>query len=248
VSVERLMDDYDLLVLAGGAELPRDLEVPGRALDGVHFAMDYLVQQNRRLAGDGEAKAAPDGTISARGKHVVVIGGGDTGSDCIGTANRQGALSVIQLEIMVEPPRREDKALTWPHWPMRFRTSSSQEEGADRAFSVVTTALLGEEGRVAALECMRNGQRFEVRADLVLLAMGFLGPRGEGAVADSGVELTARGDVAAPFGNFLTSNPRIFACGDMRRGQSLIVWAIREGRDCAAAVDALLAAEVQRAA
>jgi glutamate synthase (NADPH/NADH) small chain len=248
VTVERLMDDYDILVLAGGAERPRDLEVPGRELDGVHFAMDYLAQQNKRLAGDEEAKAAPGGTISARGKNVVVIGGGDTGSDCIGTANRQGALSVIQLEIMPEPPLRENKALTWPHWPMRLRTSSSQEEGVDRAFSVTTTALLGEEGKVTALECQRNGQRFEVRADLVLLAMGFLGPRVEGAVEGSGVALDPRGNVAAPFSSWRTSNPRIFACGDMRRGQSLIVWAIREGRDCASAVDAVLASEVLRAA
>jgi glutamate synthase (NADPH/NADH) small chain len=248
VTVERLMDDYDLLVLAGGAELPRDLEVPGRDLLGVHFAMDYLAQQNRRVAGDDEAKAAPAGTITAHGKYVVVVGGGDTGSDCIGTANRQGAISVVQLEIMPEPPLREDKALTWPHWPMRLRTSSSQEEGADRAFSVITTRLLGAEGRVAALECMRNGQRFQVRADLVLLAMGFLGPVQEGALADSGVQLTPRGTVAAAPDDFRTSHPRILACGDMRRGQSLIVWAIREGRECAAAVDALLSAEVQRAA
>ncbi|MET1111251.1 MAG: glutamate synthase subunit beta [Allosphingosinicella sp.] len=248
VSVERLLDDYHLLVLAGGAELPRDLDVPGRGLDGVHFAMDYLTQQNRRNAGDPEAIAAPGGTISADGKYVVVIGGGDTGSDCIGTANRQGAVSVVQLEIMPEPPRRENKALTWPHWPMRLRTSTSQEEGADRAFSVITTALTGRDGRVASLQCARNGERFELRADLVLLAMGFLGPAAEGAVAGSGVALTPKGDVAAAFGDFRTSNPRIFACGDMRRGQSLIVWAIREGRDCAAAVDAELAAEAARAA
>jgi glutamate synthase (NADPH/NADH) small chain len=248
VTVERLMDDYDLLVLAGGAELPRDLDVPGRELGGVHLAMDYLTQQNRRIAGDDEAKAAPAGTISAEGKYVVVIGGGDTGSDCIGTANRQGALSVVQLEIMPEPPLLEDKALTWPHWPMRLRTSTSQEEGVDRAFSVVTTRLLGAEGRVTALECTRNGQRFQMRADLVLLAMGFLGPVKEGALADSGVQLTPRGTVEAAPDGFRTSHPRILACGDMRRGQSLIVWAIREGRECAAAVDGLLSAEVQRAA
>jgi glutamate synthase (NADPH/NADH) small chain len=148
---------------------------------------------------------------------------------------------------MPEPPLREDKALTWPHWPMRLRTSSSQEEGVDRAFSVITTRLLGAEGRVTALECTRNGQRFQVPADLVLLAMGFLGPVKEGALADSGVQLTPSGTVAAPDG-FRTSNPRILACGDMRRGQSLIVWAIREGRECAAAVDAVLSAAVQRAA
>jgi glutamate synthase (NADPH/NADH) small chain len=261
VTVERLMDDYDVLVLAGGAELPRDLPVPGRDLDGVHFAMDFLVQQNRRSAGDPEAKAAPMGTISAMGKHVVVIGGGDTGSDCIGTSHRQGAASVTQLEIMKPPPLKENKALTWPNWPLKLRTSSSQEEGAEREFSVLTTECVGENGVVTGLRCVRAemaarpdgrmavqpvpGSDFELKADLVLLAMGFLGPRQEGAVADSGVELTPQGNVAASFGDYQTSNPRIFACGDMRRGQSLVVWAIREGRDCAARVDAHLAAEAK---
>src|SRR5689334_14937633 len=203
VSVERLMDDYDVIVLAGGAELPRALPVPGRDLDGVHFAMEFLVQQNKRNAGDGEAKAAPAGTISAAGKHVVVIGGGDTGSDCIGTSHRQGAASVVQLEIMPQPPLKENKALTWPNWPLKLRTSSSQEEGAQREFSVVTTECVGENGVVAALRCVRAemapgpdgrmavqtvpGTEFELKADLVLLAMGFLGPLREGAVADSGV-------------------------------------------------------------
>lgn len=248
VSVERLMDDYDVLVLAGGAELPRDLEVPGRALDGVHFAMDFLAQQNRRVAGDDEAKAAPDGTISAAGKHVVVIGGGDTGSDCIGTSHRQGALSVTQLEIMPRPPLREDKALSWPHWPMKLRTSSSQEEGGDREYSIVTTRILGSGGRVAALECERDGTRFELKADLVLLAMGFLGPRTDTAVAQAAAELTSGGAVKASMADYRTSAARIFSCGDMRRGQSLVVWAIREGRECAAAVDAFLAADIRRAA
>ncbi|MEA1015533.1 glutamate synthase subunit beta [Sphingosinicella sp. LY1275] len=242
VSVARLMDDYDVLVLAGGAELPRDLDVPGREFDGVHFAMDFLAQQNRRNAGDTEEKAAPAGTISAAGKHVVVIGGGDTGSDCIGTANRQGALSVTQLEIMAQPPLREDKALTWPHWPMKLRTSSSQEEGAEREFAVVTTGLVGEGGKVTALSCQRDGEPFAIKADLVLLAMGFSGPRVEGAVAEAGVTLTDRGAVAASPRDYRTDAPRIFACGDMRRGQSLVVWAIREGRECAAAVDAFLMA------
>ena len=242
VSVERLMDDYDVLVLAGGAELPRDLAVPGRELDGVHFAMDFLTQQNKRNSGDEESRAAPNGAISATGKHVVVIGGGDTGSDCIGTSNRQGALSVTQLEIMPQPPEREDKALTWPHWPMKLRTSSSQEEGAEREFSVITTGVRGENGRVTALQCERNGEPFELKADLVLLAMGFLGPRIPGAVEQSGVELTERGAVKASMSDYQTSQPRIFACGDMRRGQSLVVWAIREGRECAASVDAFLKA------
>lgn len=224
VAVEQLRDEHDVLVLAGGAEQPRDLLVPGRELDGVHFAMDYLVQQNRRVASlpvEGEP-------ILAGGKHVVVIGGGDTGSDCIGTADRQGALSVAQLEIMPEPPRAEDKALTWPHWPMKLRTSSSQEEGCARDFSVVTRRFAGEE-RVTAVECERDGEAFSLKADLVLLAMGFTGPR-DGGVVD-------RAETAIDRAGFATSRPGIFACGDMRRGQSLVVWAIREGRECAAAVD-----------
>jgi glutamate synthase (NADPH/NADH) small chain len=264
VSVERLMDDYDVLVLAGGAEQPRDLPVPGRELDGVHFAMDFLTQQNKRNAGDAEERAAPHGTLSAAGKHVLVIGGGDTGSDCIGTSNRQGALSVTQFEIMPQPPLRENKALTWPNWPLKLRTSSSQEEGAERDFSVVTTAFVGEGGRVTGVRCARSeavpgvdgrmiirpipGTEFDLKADLVLLAMGFTGARKEGVVADSAVETSPSGAVKADFGAFQTSNPRIFACGDMRRGQSLVVWAIREGRECAERVDAFLSAEVQRAA
>jgi glutamate synthase (NADPH/NADH) small chain len=259
VSVERLLDDYHILVLAGGAEQPRDLAVPGRELAGVHFAMDFLTQQNKRNAGDGPEKAAPNGEINALGKHVVVIGGGDTGSDCIGTSFRQGAASVTQLEIMPQPPLHENKALTWPNWPMKLRTSSSQEEGAEREFSVLTTGFEGENGQVTALRCVRSelvdgpdgrkviqpvpGTEFEIKADLVLLAMGFVGPRQQGAVENSGVELTAQGNVRASMSDYQTSRERVFACGDMRRGQSLVVWAIREGRDCAAAVDAFLTAE-----
>jgi glutamate synthase (NADPH/NADH) small chain len=259
VSVDRLLDDYHILVFAGGAEQPRDLPVPGRELDGVHFAMDFLTQQNKRNAGDAEEKAAPGGTISALGKNVVVIGGGDTGSDCIGTSFRQGAASVTQLEILPQPPLHENKALTWPNWPMKLRTSSSQEEGAAREFSVLTQGFRDEDGRVVALQCVRSqlvdgpdgrkviepvpGTEFEIPADLVLLAMGFTGPRLAGAVRDSGVELTPQGNVKATMTDYRTSRDRVFACGDMRRGQSLVVWAIREGRDCAAAVDAFLAAE-----
>ncbi|MDP9423112.1 MAG: glutamate synthase subunit beta [Pseudomonadota bacterium] len=259
VSVDRLLDDYQLLVLAGGAEQPRDLGIPGRELDGVHFAMDFLTQQNKRNAGDAEEKAAPNGTISAQGKHVVVIGGGDTGSDCIGTAIRQGAASVTQLEIMPEPPLNENKALSWPHWPMKLRTSSSQEEGAAREFSVLTQTFVGQDGKVAALHCARSelvrgpdgrmavqavpGSEFEIEADLVLLAMGFTGPKREGAVDGSGVELTSMGNVKAGMQDYRTSRDRVFACGDMRRGQSLVVWAIREGRECADAVHAWLEAE-----
>jgi glutamate synthase (NADPH/NADH) small chain len=211
--------------------------------------MDYLTQQNRRGAGDDEAKAAPAGAISASGKNVVVIGGGDTGSDCIGTANRQGAASITQLEIMPEPPAREDKKLTWPYWPLKLRTSSSQEEGCERDFSVTTAAFEGDE-RVERLRCERvrwagnrieavAGSGFAIEADLVLLAMGFTGTPFEGAAA--GVEMDG-GVVRAGFGSYATSRDRVFACGDMRRGQSLVVWAIREGRDCAASVHALLTA------
>jgi len=252
VSVQRLLDDYDVLVMAGGAEAPRDLEVPGRELAGVHYAMEFLTQQNKRGAGDPEHRAAPGGsTISAEGKHVVVIGGGDTGSDCIGTSNRQGAASVVQLEIMPRPPEREDKPLTWPDWPLKLRTSSSQEEGCERDFAVATRRAIGQDGRITALECVRlewvagrmqevEGSGFELKADLVLLAMGFTGPRKAGLVEQSQVELDPRGNVAANVVDYRTSAPNVFACGDMRRGQSLVVWAIREGRQCARAVDEFL--------
>ena len=258
ISIQRLLDDYDVIVLAGGAELPRDLDVPGRELDGVHFAMDFLTQQNKRVAGDDEATAAPRGTISAKDKNVIVIGGGDTGSDCIGTSNRHGAASVTQLEILPEPPARENKALTWPNWPLKLRTSSSHEEGCERDFSVLTQTFVGENGKVTALQCARGemvkgedgrmniqtvaGSEFELKADLVLFAMGFLGPVTEGMIQQAGVELDPRGNVKATMADYQTSVPRIFACGDMRRGQSLVVWAIREGRDCAASVDRYLAA------
>jgi glutamate synthase (NADPH) small chain len=256
VSVQRLLDDYDVLVMAGGAEQGRDLEVAGRELAGIHFAMDFLTQQNRRNAGDAEATAAPAGAISAAGKHVVVIGGGDTGSDCIGTSNRQGAASVTQLEIMPQPPERENKSLTWPDWPLKLRTSSSQEEGCDRDFAVATKRAVGQDGRIAELECVRlewvagedgrmrmqevAGSTFGLKADLVLLAMGFTGPRVAGLVESAGVELDPRGNVAANVANYQTSVRNIFSCGDMRRGQSLVVWAIREGRQCARAVDEAL--------
>ena len=256
VSVQRLLDDYAVLVMSGGAEQARDLELPGRELEGIHFAMEFLPQQNRRGAGDDEARAAPHGTISAAGKHVVVIGGGDTGSDCIGTSIRQGAASVTQLEILPQPPVRENKALTWPDWPLKLRTSSSQEEGCDRDWSVLTRRATGSNGRIEALECVRvdwspgpdgrprlqeiGGSEFELKADLVLLAMGFLGPRKSGLVEQSQAELDPRGNVKASVADYQTSSENIFACGDMRRGQSLVVWAIREGRQCARAVDEYL--------
>ncbi len=256
VSVQRLLDDYDVLVMANGAEDPRDLQAHGRELAGVHYAMDFLTQQNKRNAGDPEDIAAPTGTLSAKGKHVVVIGGGDTGSDCIGTSNRQGAASVVQLEIMPQPPEHENKALTWPDWPLKMRTSSSQQEGVERDFAVATRRAVGQDGRVTALDCARlewvsgpdgrmqmreiEGSAFELKADLVLLAMGFVGPRKAGLVEQSGVDLDQRGNVKANVNDYRTSDARIFACGDARRGQSLVVWAIREGRQCARAVDTQL--------
>jgi len=258
VSVESLLGDFDAVVLSGGAEDSRDLPVPGRELDGIHFAMDFLPQQNKRVAGDVEERAAPRGTISAKGKHVVVIGGGDTGSDCIGTSNRQGALSVTQLEILPIPPERENKELVWPDWPLKMRTSSSQEEGAARDFAVTTRRAVGKDGKVEALECARvewkadadgrlqmveePGSEFVLPADLVLLAMGFVGPR-KPMLQQAGVELDPRGNVKATMTDYRSSVPQVFACGDMRRGQSLVVWAIREGRQCARAVDEFLMGE-----
>jgi len=248
-----LFDKFDALVLTGGSEQPRDLAVPGRELAGVHFAMTFLPQQNKRNAGD----AIPEGSaISARGKHVIVIGGGDTGSDCIGTSFRQGALSVTQLEILPRPPERENKGLTWPDWPNKLRTSSSQEEGAIRDWSVSTRSIEGENGRVKAINCVRvdwqradNGQwrmqeipgsEFQLKADLVLLAMGFVHPVHAGMVEELGVSLDPRGNVLADTEQYRTSLDKVFTAGDMRRGQSLVVWAIREGRQCARAVDEFL--------
>ena len=256
VSVDQLAAEYDALALTGGAELPRDLEVPGRELAGIHFAMDFLPQQNKRVAGDPEPVAAPQGTITAKGKHVVVIGGGDTGSDCIGTSTRQGARSITQLEILPKPPDREDKPLVWPDWPLKLRTSSSHEEGCERDWAVLTKRALGADGHVEALECVRvewlqgpdgrwamqemPNSSFELKADLVLLAMGFLGPRKAGMIEQAGIKLDPRGNVAANTLDYQSSVPKIFAAGDMRRGQSLVVWAIREGRQCARAIDEFL--------
>jgi glutamate synthase (NADPH) small chain len=251
-----LIEEFDAVAMTGGAEAPRDLEVPGRGFGGIHFAMDFLPQQNKRNAGDSEERAAPKGTITAAGKHVVVIGGGDTGSDCIGTSVRQGASSITQLEILPKPPDEENKALTWPDWPLKLRTSSSQEEGCERDWSVLTRRAIGEDGRLTALECARvewakspdgrfqmqeiPNSIFTLKADLVLLAMGFLGPHRPGMVEQSGVVLDPRGNVGANTVDYRTSVPKLFAAGDMRRGQSLVVWAIREGRQCARAIDEFL--------
>ena len=245
LSVDDLARDHDAVVLAGGAEKPRDLGIEGRELDGIHFAMQFLPQQNRRNSGEPLGNVAP---ITAEGKHVVVIGGGDTGSDCIGTSNRQGALSVTQIEIMPAPPDKENKELTWPNWPLKMRTSSSQEEGVTRDFAINTVKFAGENGRVKELHCVRvdakfqpiPGTEFTLKADLVLLAMGFLGPVQEGMLKSLGVDLDKRGNVLADMKKYATSVPKVFSCGDMRRGQSLVVWAIREGRQAAKAVDLAL--------
>ena len=236
---------YDAIALTGGAEAPRDLPIPGRDLAGIHFAMDFLPQQNRRV-GNEPLNGVAD--ILANGRHVVVIGGGDTGSDCIGTSFRQGAKSVTQLEIMPAPPEREDKGLTWPNWPLKMRTSSSQAEGAAREYAVLTQKFSGADGKVKKLHCIKvddkfkpiAGTEFDLDAELVLLAMGFVHPVHEGLLKTLGVELDQRGNVRANFVDYRTSKPNVFSAGDMRRGQSLVVWAIREGRLCAQSIDKFL--------
>ena len=256
VPVSDLLAQYDAVALTGGAEWARDLQIPGRELDGIHFAMDFLPQQNKRNAGDDEKRAAPNGGITAKDKHVVVIGGGDTGSDCIGTSTRQGAASIVQLEILPQPPEHENKALTWPDWPLKMRTSSSQEEGTERDWAVVTKRATGAQGKVKSLDCVRvewvpdangrmqmkeiAGSEFQLKADLVLLAMGFLGPVQPGLLEQAKVALDPRGNVKANTVDYKSSVEKIFAAGDMRRGQSLVVWAIREGRQCARAIDEYL--------
>jgi len=251
VSTQSIADEFDAVVLSGGAEQPRDLPIPGRELDGVHFAMDFLPQQNRVVAGDTVTQQ-----IVATGKHVVVIGGGDTGSDCVGTSNRHGAQSITQFELLPQPPEHENKALTWPYWPIKMRTSSSHEEGCSRDWAVATKRFEGSDGKVRKLVASRvewqkdasgamkmvevPGSEFALDADLVLLAMGFTGPVATGLLDQFGVERDARSNVKAGVDDYRTSVPKVFAAGDMRRGQSLVVWAIREGRQCAHAVDAYL--------
>jgi glutamate synthase (NADPH) small chain len=241
----KLVEEFDAVALTGGAEAPRDLPIPGREFDGIHFAMDFLPQQNRRI---GNEPLNGVREILAGGKHVVVIGGGDTGSDCIGTSFRQGARSVTQLEIMPSPPEHENKALTWPNWPLKMRTSSSQAEGAKREYAVLTQKFTGADGKVAKLHCVQvddkfkpvAGTEFELDAELVLLAMGFVHPVHEGLLKSLGVELDPRGNVRANTADYQTSLAKVFSAGDMRRGQSLVVWAIREGRMCARSVDNFL--------
>jgi glutamate synthase (NADPH/NADH) small chain len=250
VSVAALKENFDAVVFAGGAEDPRKLDIPGAELPSVRMAMEFLTQQNKRNAGDDELRAAPRGSLTATGKHVIVIGGGDTGSDCVGTSNRQGAASVTQIEIMPKPPEMEDKAMSWPFWPLKLRTSSSHEEGAARDWAVLTKRVVGDND-IKGLECVRvewkdgkmqevEGSTFTLQADLILLAMGFVGPRKAGMLDQAAVELDPRGNVKANVFEYKTSDDKIWSCGDMRRGQSLVVWAIREGRQCARAVDEAL--------
>jgi glutamate synthase (NADPH) small chain len=251
VAAQKLVDEFDAVVLSGGAEQPRDLPVPGRELDGVHFAMDFLPQQNKVVAGDRVTDQ-----ILATDKHVVVIGGGDTGSDCVGTSNRHGARSVTQFELLPQPPEQEEKPLVWPYWPVKLRSSSSHEEGCERDWAVATKRFEGRDGKVEKLIAARvawqkdeKGQfvireipdtEFEMKADLVLLAMGFVGPVHAGLISELDVAKDARGNVQADTDSYRTTVPKVFAAGDMRRGQSLVVWAIREGRQCARAVDEFL--------
>ncbi len=256
ITADKLLEEFDAVVLTGGSEQPRDLPIPGRELEGVHFAMDFLRTNSRRVQGD---KIPEEDFISAQGKNVVVIGGGDTGSDCIGTSNRHGALSVTQLEILPKPPEKEDKGLTWPKWPNKLRTSSSHEEGCERMWSVTTKEFLGENGKLTGVLCAKvewnqdesgnwkmsevEGSEFELKAELATLAMGFLHPVHEGMLQQLGVSFDGRGNVRGSTEGpeaYKTSVDGVFAAGDMRRGQSLVVWAIREGRQCAHAVDTYL--------
>ena len=250
-----LLEDFDAVVLSGGAEWPRDLPVPGRELAGIHFAMDFLPSQNKVVAGDTVRDQ-----ITATGKHVIVIGGGDTGSDCVGTSNRHNAASIAQFELMPQPPEHENKPLVWPNWPIKLRTSSSHEEGCDRDWAIATKEFVGKNGKVEKLKAVRvewkegkmqevPGSEFEMKADLVLLAMGFMGPEQNGLLEQFGalgVLRDQRSNVKAAVDDtpvtlaYQTANPKVFAAGDMRRGQSLIVWAIREGRQCARSVDTFL--------
>jgi len=256
ISATQLLNEFDAVALTGGSEHPRDLAVPGRELKGVYFAMEFLPQQNKRVAGD----TVPDTvSITAKGKHVIVIGGGDTGSDCVGTSIRQGAASVTQFELMPQPPEKENKPLVWPNWPNKLRTSSSQEEMATREsrdWAVATKSLTGSNGRVETLNAVRldwkqdgqgqwkmteiPGSEFSVKADLVLLAMGYVHPVQAGMLKELGVAFDPRGNVQANDLNYQSTVAKVFAAGDMRRGQSLVVWAIREGRQCARAVDEFL--------
>ena len=244
VSPDELAKKFDAVILAGGSEQPRDLPMPGRELKGVHFALEFLIPQNKEVAGDGK------NPINVKGKHVVVIGGGDTGSDCVGTSNRHGAASITQIEVMPRPPEQEDKSLVWPNWPLKLRTSSSHDEGCTRDWSIATKEFVGEKGVLKSIKAVRvewkdgkmseiAGSEFELKADFAFLAMGFTNPLAP--VLDAfGVEKDGRGNVKADTDSYRTSVDKVFAAGDMRRGQSLVVWAIREGRQCARSIDEFL--------
>ena len=254
ISTNQIIDNFDAVSVCIGSEVPRDLEVKGRNLKGIHFAMDFLSQQNDMVAGKTISK---DILISAKGKKVLVIGGGDTGSDCVGTSNRQGATSVHQLELLPQPPVNENKQLTWPNWPMKLRTSTSHQEGCERQWSILTKSFEGNEnGEVTKLICVEvewkksedgsmkmievEDSEFEIEADLVLLAMGFVHPIHEGLVNNLSLKLDQRGNVEADEISFKTSSDKVFVAGDCRRGQSLVVWAISEGRKCAERIDNFL--------
>jgi glutamate synthase (NADPH/NADH) small chain len=251
--LKELMNAFDALAICIGAEKPRDLEINNRNLKGIYFAMEFLSQQNDRIAGN---KIDSDLEINAKGKNVLVIGGGDTGSDCVGTSNRQGAKSVKQLELLSEPPKKENKLLTWPNWPMKLRTSSSHEEGCEREWSVLSKSFIGKNGIVTGLngigvEWMKNpdgsfkmseikNSEFEIKADLILLAMGFLHTDHNGLIENLNLDLDSRGNINADTNSYLTSKNKIFSAGDARRGQSLVVWAIKEGRECASSINDFL--------
>jgi len=251
--LESLLKEFDALAICTGAEKPRNLEIDNRDLNGIYFAMEFLSQQNDRIAGK---KIDPKIEITAKDKDVLVIGGGDTGSDCVGTSNRQGAKSVKQFELLSEPPKKENKLLTWPDWPMKLRTSSSHEEGCEREWSVLTKSFIGKNGNVTGLNGVGvdwkknsngsfemteiNNSEFEIKADLVLLAMGFVHTNHNGLIENLKLDLDQRGNISADDNSYTTSKNKIFTAGDARRGQSLVVWAIREGRQCASSINNFL--------
>lgn len=245
ISSKELADRHDAVLIAIGSEYPRDAGVPGTDVEGVHYAMPFLVQSNRRVGGEDIHREAP---LDARAKHVVVIGGGDTASDCVGTSFRQGAVTVTQLDIRPMPPLREDKLSIWPYWPTKYRTSSSQAEGAEREFAAATLEVVSENGHVTGVKCARvdekrrpiPGTEWIIKADLVFIAIGFARPIHEGALEQLGTSFDKRGNVLADEMSYATSVPKVFAAGDARRGQSLVVWAIREGRQAAQAIDTFL--------
>jgi len=252
IPAKSLLEEFDAVALTGGAEAPRDLPIEGRDLDGIHFAMELLTKQTKRVLGDDIADSE---WISAKDKHVVVIGGGDTGSDCIGTSNRHGAASITQIEIMPAPAETVNKLVTWPNWPMKMRTSTSQEEGCERDFAITTKRFVGENGKVTAIECARvewknedgrwnmteiEGSEFTLKADAVFLAMGFLHPVHEGMIEELALDKDGRGNVSANTSDYQTSLEKVFSAGDMRSGQSLVVRAINEGRQCARGIDEFL--------